>query len=112
MTKKKRTGPSTHRWTLKPKPVPLAIETLDKINFQLKSLDAQAKTIIILLNDLKKEQDRISKFVEITIGERIEKLRQDFRNGIAVLISSDSTGDAMKIAKDFIFAQARTRKQV
>lgn len=76
----------------------------------VKQLDSQCRTIILLLDQLGKHLDSVEKLIEITVGERLEKLRRDFRNGLAALVAGDDTsGDAQKIVRDFLFNEKKIK---
>jgi hypothetical protein len=70
----------------------------------VKQLDSQARTIIQLLDQIGKHLDSLDALIETKLGERMERLRQDFRTGLAAIVSGgDATGDAHKVVLDFLF---------
>lgn len=84
---------------------------LDKVLFTFKEIDAQNKTIIILLNKTNDELVRLGNSIDNKIGTRIETLRQDLRKALAVLFCDDNTGDAQKIIRDHMFNRPERKKE-
>lgn len=84
---------------------------LDKVVFSFKELDAQNKTIIILLNGVEAQLKRLGDGIEDKIGQRIETLRQELRKAlVALIVREDNTGDVQKIIRDHMFTRPE-RKQ-
>lgn len=86
--------------------------SIDKIIFAFKELDAQNKTIIIRLNQVESQLERLGNSIDDKIGSRIEKLRQELRKVIEIfVIRDDNTGDANKIIRDHMINRPERKKE-
>ncbi len=85
---------------------------MERVQASFKELDAQNKTIIIRLNQVESQLERLGNSIEDKIGQRIEKLRQELRKVIEIfVVRDDNTGDANKIIRDHMINRPERKKE-
>lgn len=112
-------GPSSHRQNHK---VPAGgqlsyasrseiLLKLEKLEALFRSTDTQNKTIIVLLNKVEAQLERLGNSIDDKIGQRIETLRKEIRKALELfVVREDNTGDAQKIIRDHLFNRPERKK--